>query len=203
MNDDGRLPVSISVRDLADHPHLRIEVLAGAGGLDRDVTWAHSSDLPEPWDWLSGGELLMKNGRTLPRSAAGQAALIEGLAQAGAAALVIGTDPDTPAVGTGVIALADRLGLPVLRVPYSVSFIVLSRTVADASIHEESRRLARASRIYATIRDGVANSDPAAFLRRLETELDCRLFVVDSETMTSVLDGIRPLAEPVRACWPR
>lgn len=191
--------MSISVRDLAGHPHLRIEVLAGAGGLDRDVTWAHSSDLPEPWDWLSGGELLMKNGRTLPRSAAGQAALIEGLAQAGAAALVIGTDPDTPALGARVIALAGRLGLPVLRVPYSVSFIVLSRTVADASIHEESRRLARASRIYATIRDGVANSDPAAFLRRLETELDCRLFVVDSQTLTSVLDGIRPLAEPVRA----
>src|SRR5487761_1721663 len=133
MNDDGRLPVSISVRDLAGQPHLRIEVLAGAGGLDHDVSWAHSSDLPEPWDWLSGGELLMKNGRTLPRAVAGQAALIEGLVRAKAAALVIGTDPDTPPVARRTMALADRLGLPVLRVPYSVSFIVLTRTVADAS----------------------------------------------------------------------
>jgi purine catabolism regulator len=187
--------VSISVRDLADQPHLRIEVLAGATGLDRDVTWAHSSDLPDPWDWLSGGELLMKNGRTLPRSAAGQAALIEGLAAAAAAALVIGSDPDTPAVAARAIALADRLGLPVLRVPYSVSFIVLSRTVADASIHEESRRLARASRIYATIRDGVAGNDSAAFLHRLEAELDCRLHVLDGETGGCVLEGIRPPAD--------
>lgn len=190
--------MSISVRDLADQPHLRIEVLAGASGLDCDVTWAHSSDLPDPWDWLSGGELLMKNGRTLPRSAMGQAALIEGLARARAAALVIGRDPDTPAISPRVITLADRLGLPVLRVPYSVSFILLSRTVADALIHEESRRLARASRIYATIRDGVTDSDPAAFLRRLEAELDCELFVVDSETLTGVLEGTRTLAEAVR-----
>ena len=39
MNSDGRLPVSISVRDLAGQPHLRMEVLAGASGLDSDVTW--------------------------------------------------------------------------------------------------------------------------------------------------------------------
>jgi PucR family transcriptional regulator, purine catabolism regulatory protein len=190
--------VSISVRDLADQPHLRVEVLAGAAGLDRGVTWAHSSDLPDPWDWLSGGELLMKNGRTLPRSAAGQARLIEGLARAGAAALVIGTDPETPAVAARVIALADRLGLPVLRVPYSVSFIVLSRTVADALIHEESRRLARASRIYATIRDGIAASDPAMFLSRLEAEVGGELFVIDSGTGASVLDGTPPPPGPVR-----
>ncbi|HYZ53569.1 MAG TPA: hypothetical protein VE733_08735 [Streptosporangiaceae bacterium] len=31
--------MSISVRDLAGQPHLRIEVLAGASGLDSDVTW--------------------------------------------------------------------------------------------------------------------------------------------------------------------
>ena len=141
----------------------------------------------------------MKNGRTLPRSAAGQGALVEGLVRARAAALVIGADPETPAVVPRVIALADRLGLPLLRVPYSVSFIVLSRTVADASMHEESRRLSRASRIYATIRDGVTSSDPATFLRRLGAELDCELFVVNSETMTSVLDGTVAPGEPVRA----
>lgn len=190
--------MSISVRDLTDQPHLRLEILAGPAGLDRSVTWAHSSDLPEPWDWLSGGELLMKNGRTLPRSAAGQARLVEGLARAGAAALIIGTDPETPAVALRVIALADRLGLPVLRVPYSVSFIVLSRTVADALIHEESRRLARAGRIYATIRDGIAAGDPAMFLARLEAEVGCELFVIDSGTGASVLDGTPPPPGPVR-----
>lgn len=195
---DGK-PVSISVRDLAGQPHLRIAVIAGAAGLDRAITWAHSSDLPEPWDWMSGGELLMKNGRTLAAGAKGQAALVEGLASAGAAGLVIGIDPDTPPVSPRAVALADRLGLPVLTVPYSVGFIVLSRAVADALTNEESIRLAKASRIYATIRAGVTDSDPAAFVGRLEAELDCQLSVVDTETCSIVLDGTRPLPERVQA----
>jgi purine catabolism regulator len=183
--------VSISVRELVGQPHLRLEVLAGSGGLDRAVSWAHSSDLPEPWDWLAGGELLMRNGRTLPRTAAGQAALVEGLAAAGASALVIGTDPDTPKIAARTVTRAEALGLPLLRTAYSVSLIVLSRAVADATNHEESARLACAGRIYAAIHLAVAGGDPAAFMSRLERELGCRLSVLDSATGRPVLDGTR------------
>jgi PucR family transcriptional regulator, purine catabolism regulatory protein len=183
--------VSISVRELVDQPHLRLEVLAGSGGLDRAVTWAHSSDLPEPWDWLAGGELLMRNGRTLPRSAAGQVALVDGLAAARASALVIGTDPDTPKIAARTIQRAESLDLPLVRTTYSVSFIVLSRAVADATTHEESVRLACAGRIYAAIHLAVSGGDPSAFVGRLERELGCRLFVLDSATGRPVLDGTR------------
>ncbi|MBO0772473.1 MAG: PucR family transcriptional regulator ligand-binding domain-containing protein, partial [Actinobacteria bacterium] len=170
--------MGITVRDLTRRPHLRLEVLAGAAGLDQTVTWAHSSDLPEPWDWLAGGELLMKNGRTLPRTAAGQARLLESLASAGVSALVIGTDPDTPPVSARALAAADTLRLPLLRVPYSVSFIAVSRAVADASLQEESARLTRAERIYTAIQSAVPGTDPTAFLARLERELGCRLWVL-------------------------
>jgi len=33
------------VADLVDTPHLRVQVQAGAGGLDRQVAWAQTSDL--------------------------------------------------------------------------------------------------------------------------------------------------------------
>ena len=78
------------VADLVDTPHLRIQVRAGAEGLDRPVAWAQTSDLEEPWSYLAGGELLMKNGQTLPESARGQTALIRGLAEKGMCGLVIG-----------------------------------------------------------------------------------------------------------------
>lgn len=191
--------MSISVRDLAGQPHLRLEVLAGKSGLDRTVAWAHSSDLPDPWDWLAGGELLMKNGRTLPRSASGQAQLLESLADAGVSAVVIGTDPDTPPISARALAAADALGLPLMRVPYSVSFIAVSRAVADASLREESARLARAERIYTAIQAAAVGADPAAFLSRLERELGCRLWVVDAESGRVVLDGAQDLDEPLRA----
>jgi PucR family transcriptional regulator, purine catabolism regulatory protein len=191
--------VSITVRDLVGQPHLRLEVLAGQAGLDRTVTWAHSSDLPDPWDWLAGGELLMKNGRTLPRPAAAQARLLETLASAGVSALVIGTDPSTPPITAQTLAVADKLGFPLMRVPYSVSFIVVSRAVADASLREESTRLVRAERIYAAIHAAAAGADPAAFLAQLSREVDCRLWVLDAGTGTSVLDGVPQPEESLRA----
>ncbi len=190
--------VSTTVRDLADQPHLRLEVLAGREGLDRTVTWAHSSDLPDPWDWLAGGELLMKNGRTLPRAAPGQAALLDSLATAGVSALVIGTDPDTPPITARMLAVADEHSLPLMRVPYSVSFIAVSRAVADASLRDESARLARAERIYAAIHAAAAGADPAAFLARLEREVGGRLWVLDAGTGMPVLDGTEPPGEPLR-----
>lgn len=191
--------MSLSVRDLVAQPHLRLEVMAGAAGLDRKIIWAHSSDLSEPWDWLAGGELLMKNGRSLPRPAAGQEALLTGLADAGVSALVIGSDPLTPPLSARAVARADELRLPVLRVPYSMSFIVLSRAVADASMHDEAERLARASRVYAAIHVAVAGTDPAAFLQRLERELGGRLYVVDSGTAAPVLDGTTAPPAQVRS----
>lgn len=181
--------VAITVRELVDLPHLRLEVLGGESGLERNVTWAHSSDLDDPWGWLSGGELLMKNGRTLPRDEAGQVAFIEGLSTAHTSAFVIGSDPDSPPMSECALARADELRIPVLRVPYSMSFIVLSRAVADALLSEEASRIARTERIYNTIHAAVVSNEPTEFLARLQRELNCELFVVDAETLEPILEG--------------
>ena len=166
-----------------------MEVVAGSSGLDHMVTWAHSSDLDEPWGWLSGGELLMKNGRTLPRDVDEQVDFIEGLVSAHTSALVIGSDPESPPIGKRAMQRADDLSMPVLRVPYSMSFIVLSRTVADALLTEEASRATRTEKIYDTIHAAVAGDDPGVFVRRLKTELTCELYIVDSETLNPILDG--------------
>jgi len=53
-------------------------------GLDRQVTCTHTSDLPEPWQWVSGGELLMTNGMSFPADADGQEHLLDELHRIGA-----------------------------------------------------------------------------------------------------------------------
>jgi PucR family transcriptional regulator, purine catabolism regulatory protein len=181
--------MTITVGELAGLPHLRMEVLAGSSGLDHLVTWAHSSDLDQPWGWLSGGELLMKNGRTLPRSDDGQVDFIEGLVSAHTSALVIGSDPESPPLCERALRRANDLNMPVLKVPYSMSFIVLSRTVADALLDEEASRATRTEKIYDTIHAAVAGDDPGVFVRRLKVELSCELYIVDSETLDPIFDG--------------
>ncbi len=181
--------MAITVRELVGLPHLRLELLGGRSGLDRAVTWAHSSDLDQPWRWLAGGELLMKNGRTLPRTEDEQIAFVEHLSSAKVSALVIGSDPQSPPFAEGALRRADELDLPVLRVPFSMSFIVLSRAVADALLSEEASRIARTEKIYDSIHAAVVSNDPGAFLARLQVELSCDLFIVDSETLNPILDG--------------
>ncbi|HJY99838.1 MAG TPA: PucR family transcriptional regulator ligand-binding domain-containing protein, partial [Streptosporangiaceae bacterium] len=53
--------MSITVRELLQLPHLRLTLTAGAAGLDRQISWVHSSDLPNPWQWLEPAELLLTN----------------------------------------------------------------------------------------------------------------------------------------------
>lgn len=183
--------VSLRVSDLLEQPHLRLETLAGERGLERAVSWAHASDLPNPWDWLAGGELLMKNGRTLPRSAAKQSEFIERLADTSVAALVIGTDPMTPPLARRAAERADALSLAVLRVPYSMSFMAISRAVADAALESEARRMIRTERIYSTIRVGRSDGPPIDFLGRLEAEFGCHLYVLDPGNLHVVITGGR------------
>ncbi len=190
--------MAITVRELVGLPHLRIDTLGGNAGLDRVVTWAHSSDLEEPWGWLSGGELLMKNGRTLPRTEREQINFIRGLADANTSALVIGSDPESPEVYEGALRCADDLKMPVLRVPYSMSFIVLSRAVADALLGEEASRIARTEKIYDTIHGAVAGNAPGHFLALLKTQLSCDLYIIDSQTLQPILTDTPSLPSALR-----
>ena len=41
--------MSITVGALLEMPHLQLRLHSGQQGLDREVTWTHTSDLPDPW----------------------------------------------------------------------------------------------------------------------------------------------------------
>ena len=44
--------MTIAISQLAATASLRTEVLAGHGGTDRIVNWAHVCELPEAWQWV-------------------------------------------------------------------------------------------------------------------------------------------------------
>jgi len=184
------------VADLVDTPHLRVQVRAGAAGLDRPVTWAQTSDLEEPWSYLAGGELLMKNGQTLPESARGQTALIKGLAENGMCGLVIGLDAATPELTSAATDLADKLRLPVMTVPYSIGFAAIGRAVADAGV--DSAKVVATERVYNVIRQSVTHSTRSNVLSQLGRDLSCRLAVLDATTGDVALDASEPVPPELR-----
>ncbi|MEE6177950.1 PucR family transcriptional regulator [Mycobacterium sp. 050134] len=187
--------MSCRVRDLLDTPHLRLTLQGGSDGLDKPVTWAQTSDLEEPWLYLAGGELLMKNGQTLTESARGQTALIRGVAEKGMCGMVIGLDAATPELTPAAVALADDLGFPIMTVPYSVGFASIGRAVADAA---GSGRVAVTERVYNVIRQSVSNPAPANVLSQLERDLSCRIAVLDAATGSVALEASAAPPDDVR-----
>ena len=168
---------------LAAIPHLRIRVRAGAAGGDREVTWAHSSDLPNAIDWLAPGELLMSNGSSLPPVAAAQIAVVDQLAAAGLSGVAIGDEPRAPPVARACLQRAEELSFPVLEIPYDVPFAAVSRAVANANTNEEQSRLVRTVQLYDLLRNAVADGAVAPdLIGRMARQLECRLRVLDVRT---------------------
>jgi PucR family transcriptional regulator, purine catabolism regulatory protein len=183
--------MAITVRELLRLPHLRFSLVAGEAGLDHEVSWVHTSDLPEPWKWHGAGELLMTNCSGLPSEEAAQVQFLERLTECGASGLGIGLGLSGPPLLDAALRRADELALPLLTVPLSTPFTSVVRAVADANAREESRQLWRVSRLYDLLRASVAegSSGPELF-RKLGDELGVRLYVLDPATGHSLFaDG--------------
>lgn len=185
--------MAITVGELLRLPHLQMTLTAGASGLDREVSWVHTSDLPEPWEWLGSGELLLTNGTGLSPDDADQVRFIERLAETGASGVGISLGMPGPPLAGLAARRADELALPLLSVLYSTPFTAVVRAVADANEREESRQLGRVARLYELLRTSVLAGRPGPeMFRKLGQELDIRLYLVDAETGLSVLgDGER------------
>jgi purine catabolism regulator len=135
MSDSSPAPGSgwtIPVRDLLTLPELRLRVVAGAVGLDREVSWAHVSEMVDPTEFLRGGELLLLIGVSLPAGEQAQHTYVDRLADAGVAAIGFGVGVHWDEVPPALIAAADRVGLPLLVVPRAVPFLAITRAVAQA-----------------------------------------------------------------------
>ncbi|WGM20363.1 PucR family transcriptional regulator ligand-binding domain-containing protein [Paenarthrobacter sp. OM7] len=172
--------MAITVAELVAEPQLGLTLLAGPAGTDNRITWAHTSDLPRLWEWVTGGELMMTNGLSIPADADGQVALAEALMDSGASALAIGEKMHAPPLTPEFLDACDKLPLPLINIPYPLPFIAIARSVAESSLLEESRRLRQTARVYDLLRTAGASEDHwQSLVQRLATELDADLFVVD------------------------
>ncbi|MGW1679165.1 PucR family transcriptional regulator [Saccharopolyspora sp. NPDC002376] len=175
--------MGITVGELLEIPHLRLRLHSGSAGLNNTVSWTHTCDLPEPWEWITGGEMLMTNGMSLPSSAEDQEKLVERLVEAGASALAIGERMHCPPLRQQLEQASERLRLPVLWIRYPLPFVAISRAVAEATLLEQSQRLIKTQRIYDAIRRTTSRgSGQTDFLDALKHELGCEVHLLHQES---------------------
>ena len=170
----------LTVRDIADLPSLRLELAAGADGSDRPIAWVHVSELEDPTPWLEGGELLITTGLGLGSTARSQRDYVRRLAGHGLAGLAFGVGFGWPEPPAALAEEADRLGFPVLSVPYEVPFIALTKAISSQLANAQLARLERALEVHERLAEAVLEQRGApALLAILADHAGCALALVD------------------------
>jgi purine catabolism regulator len=118
-------------------------VVAGRAGLDRQVSMAHVVDVPDVRPWVVPHALLMMSGVSRPESPEGWRNLVQDLDRAGLAGLMIAVGPYIETAPPALREEADRLGFPVVELPWELPFIRVSEAVHQAIIEEQLKTLRR------------------------------------------------------------
>jgi PucR family transcriptional regulator, purine catabolism regulatory protein len=198
--------LALSVEQLVARRELGTRVVAGAAGTGRQIGWAHVCELPDPWQWVGEGDLLMTTGLGIPASADGQVEYVERLASVGAAGVALGENMEAPPIQQVMLDTADRNALPLMLTRYEIPFIALARAVAEANTEEHLARITQTENVYEVLRRSSAEDlGLADLVGLLEAVVACELCVVDPVSGRSLVRGKTvplALAETVDAWTP-
>jgi PucR family transcriptional regulator, purine catabolism regulatory protein len=171
-----RLPVqnygTMRVRELLGLPIFAgTSVVAGAGGLDREVHWAHVVDMPEPAPWVGAGQVLLTTGFSWPGDAEAEGRQLEALAGRQLAAIGLAVPGFVEHFSPAARALADRFDLPLLEIPWDVPFARITEELHREILTAQQNLIARSEAIHRELTraasDGITLHDLAARLGHL------------------------------------
>lgn len=121
--------MSITVGDIAQIQALQLTVLAGSDELHRTVRWVHVAEVADPTPWLRGSEFLLTTGLML--NSVDPLVYVERLNRSGVSALGFGIGVVYQEVPADLVAAAESVGLPIVRVPLETPYVAISETVSN------------------------------------------------------------------------
>lgn len=131
----------LTLRNVLSLPHLGLSAITEDPPYDREVRWAHVSELADPSPWMLGSEIILTTGLNLIDTDEFCLDYCRRLVNAGIAALGISTGDSLPhaEVPPKLISAADRTDLPLIHIPESTLMQSVVHAVSD-SLHEHDKR---------------------------------------------------------------
>jgi purine catabolism regulator len=130
----------LTIRSLLEETGL--ELLAGDSSADAPIRWVHISELVDPTQWLSGGELLLTTGMQLTDEAE-QRAYVSRLVGHSLGGLGFGTGLGHDQVPPALVEEAERLDFPLFEVPFEMPFIAVTEKAFTQLVNEQYALLQR------------------------------------------------------------
>ena len=136
----------VTLAELLGVPEFRLTCITGRDGLDRDVRWAHSTELLDPSQYLRGGELICTVGTSLVNDDA-CARFVSSVNSARASGICFGTGDVHDDVPAAFVTSCLNNKMPLLIAPVGVPFNAIGEYLAQRRVHAEAIAAERDSRL--------------------------------------------------------
>ncbi|MBO0467272.1 PucR family transcriptional regulator ligand-binding domain-containing protein [Enterococcus plantarum] len=103
-------------------PFKTFKLVAGANGLENDITGVNILDNPNASDWLSAGELLITSGYFFSENTEIQKRFIQRFKEINCSAICIKPHIYLKGIPQSMRDLANELALPIIEIPYGIAF---------------------------------------------------------------------------------
>lgn len=139
--------MAVTVRDILNMPEFKgFRLLGGAGGLGREVLRTTVGDAPDCYKWSQGGEFVITSGYPF-RDLENVEQLIRGCCESGTAALGIKLGRYIDRLPPQALALADKIGYPLISIPLEMPFAEILHPVQSRVISDQAHLLRYSSTV--------------------------------------------------------
>ncbi|QRY63628.1 PucR family transcriptional regulator ligand-binding domain-containing protein [Gordonia sp. PDNC005] len=177
----------VTVRWLLRHPELHLAAAGGSDDLSREIDFVVTTELADPAQWLSGGELVLTTGiGLLDRTGAvadraGCDRYVQRLVERGIVALGFGVGLTFDDIPQDLVDAAAAARLPLIVVPRPTPFVAIARAVADRSAELQYRAQELAARAQPRMTRAAVSGGAVALLKELATACDGAALLLDDD----------------------
>ncbi|WP_020660925.1 PucR family transcriptional regulator [Amycolatopsis benzoatilytica] len=171
-------------------------VVAGSGGLERRVRWAHAAEVADIAQLLRGGELVLTTGVALPDDSTRLAQYVRDLAEVGVAGLVVELVRHwNDQLPQALVTAAEQCGLPLVTLSRETRYVAVTEAVNGMIVDAQLAELRAAERVHETFTAlTVAGAEPSVVLGEVArlTEQPVVLETLEHEVLAYDTAGTDP-----------
>ncbi len=138
----------------------RLKLVGGEDGLERIIKLVNVIEVPDIMDWLIEGEFLLTTGYSFREYPEMMQTLIPRMGQAKSAALAIKTKRYMNEIPADIIKSADEHGIPLLEVPYDLSFSEIIAPILGVVFNKQNKILQKLEQAHKKLMDLALNGSP-------------------------------------------
>lgn len=172
--------MSVTIRDIMDLPIFKkARVIAGYGGINKEIKSVTVAEVPDAADWLKGGELVMTTGYFIKDNEAFQRKWLTDLIKGGASALAIKPDRFLGETPKQMIEAANESSFCLIELPLDVTWPSIMENVMNTINDNQNHIIRRTEEIHNKLTEIVLKGHGLPVIAKTIAQLVNNIVVVE------------------------